>query len=168
MVEHKFNNVCDIILYAVSYLSDWFEQKDQLFAAQRIRWLASITQFTETLMFSWHYRIFTSDYMKNSEVTPLDQPLKPSVSESNISKLQLELDNSQLHWELDTDHHPISIKLELAEAWSILPVDQKTRSGRIVKPVNLSNKELRKRYPGRNKKQLQSLWASSKIRGLIV
>ena len=116
MVEQKFNNKYNIILYALSYLLDRFEQKDQLFAVQCNWWLASITQFTGTLMFYRRYRIFTSDYMKNSVVTPLDQPLKPSVSESNISKLHLELNNSRLHWELDMDHHPCSIKRELAEA----------------------------------------------------
>jgi len=168
MVEHKFNNECDIILYGFSYLLNRFEQKHQLFAVQCIWCLASITRFTETLMFYQHYRIFTSDYLGNLVVTPLDKPLKPSVSESDSSELELQLDNSQLHWESDTNHHPSSIKCELAEARSIPPVDQKIRSGRIVKPVNHSNKELQKRYPRRNKKQLQCLWAPIKKDGLIV
>jgi len=126
MIEHKFNNGCDVILFNLSYLLDRFDHNDHVFAAQCNWWLLGITQFTETSMVYQQYRIFTSHYINNLVVTPLDQPLKPSVSESYISKLQFELDNSHLHWEFDQDHYPGSMKWEIGEAQCILLVDQTT------------------------------------------
>jgi len=70
MTEHKFNNKYEVILCAFSLLLNRFEREDRVFAAQCIRELASIIQFTEILTYNRHYKVFPSDYVKNLVVTP--------------------------------------------------------------------------------------------------
>ena len=50
IVEYKFINEYEVILWALSYQLGCFEKEDQLFAAQWMSWLACIIQFTEILI----------------------------------------------------------------------------------------------------------------------
>jgi len=132
---------------------DHCKNEGQLFAARCIWWLACIIQFSERLIYYRHYKIFPSDYIRNRVVTPLDWPreFSDNVLDSDIPKLQL--DSS-------ADQSSELLAQQVAETRSILPANRRMRSARIVKPVNLSNKELQKRYPGQTKTQLQSIQES--------
>jgi len=123
LVGHKFDSEQVVILCVLYLLLDRYEKGDQLFAAQCIWWLPSIFQFTEILIYYRCYKIFPSDYIKDCVVSTLEQPSEPYVPDSKISKLQLDSNN-------------------------MLVINRRTRTRRIVKPVNVSNKELLKRYPG--------------------
>jgi len=106
MVEHKFDNEYNVVLFALSSLLDRFEEEDRLFPAQCIWWLASINQFMEIVLFYQLHNVFTSEFIKNCVVTP--SPQRPStaalVSESNIPELDLSIDS-------DTLIHPSRKKL---------------------------------------------------------
>lgn len=73
MVLHEFDNDNDVILWAFSALLDFFKKQDMLFEVQCIWWLPSIIQFTEILTYYWHYKIFPSEYLRDCQVTPLNQ-----------------------------------------------------------------------------------------------
>jgi len=160
MNERKFTNDYDIIVYAFSLLIRRFQREDNIFAAQCIWWLASIIQYTEILRFYFEYQVFPSTYVRDCIVSPLPEKISEEsiIPDSDIPELQLDS---------DTEYRFKSVSRDIAEARSILPVNRTSPSGRIAKPVNLSNKQLRKRYPGRDKKQLQALRTSLRIDGLI-
>jgi len=90
--------------------------------------------------------IFRSDYNQNLVMTRLDQPTEftNNVLDSVIPKIPLDSDTGQ---------HLEYLVREVAEIQSFLPANKRTKSGRIFKPANPSNKELGKRHPGRNKNQ---------------
>jgi len=158
MDEHTFYNEYKVILHAFYSSLDRFKLEDQLFAAQWIWWLASIIQFTEIWIYYRYYKIFPSDCIKNCKITPLNMVTESFVLDSDIPNIQLDS---------DMECCSILVTKETSEARSILPATRKTRYGKVVKSVNLSNKELRKRYAGRNKRQLQEIWAPLSKDGLI-
>jgi len=92
------------------------------------------------------YRISPSDYVTNCAVSPIVGAEKSIISDSVISELLLDF---------DTGYLSKSVEQESAEARTIHAVTRRPRSGRIVTPVNFSNKECGKRYPGRNKQPLR-------------
>lgn len=81
-------------------------------------------------------------------VTPLGLPIESTLPDSNIPEYQLDS---------DTNHRTSSIVREITKVPSIFLYIRLTWFGKIDKPVNLSNKELQKRYPGRNQQQLQGI-----------
>jgi len=161
MTERKFDNNYNIIVCAFSLLITHFVEEDNIFAAQCIWWLASIIQYTKIFKFYLEYQIFPWVYVRDCVVTPLPKkvPEETLIPDSNIPEIQLES---------DMDDWSETIKQDVAEARSILPNVQRTHSGRIVKPVHLSNQELRNRYPVRSQQQLNSLRVSLLKDGLIL
>jgi len=163
MTEQKFTNNHDIIVFALSLLLRQFQKEDKLFAAPCIWSLASIIQYTEILKYYLEYQIFPSDYIRDCVVSPLrNRDTKETIiPDSDIPELQLDSDS-------DTEYRSKLLIREIAEARSIIQSNRRIQSGRIVKPDNLSNKELLKRYPSGNKQLLRRLQESLRKDGLIL
>lgn len=159
-----FNNKYNVILLTLSKLLDCFKKQDQLFAAHCVWWLASIIQFTEVLIYYRQYKIFLSDYLNNLVVTPLDQcrEIINKVPDSDISDLQLDFNLSP---ELAVNSSMKKLLPSYRNQKQI--VQNSISSGRVSKLANLSRKELRKRYPGRSNKQLQTIQESLRKDGLV-
>ena len=161
MANRIFDNDYDIIVCSFSLLIRCFKKEDNIFAAQCIRWIISIIQYTEIFKFYLEYRIFPPAYVKDSVVTPL--LAKSSewiiIPDSDIPKWPLDS---------DTDYPSKIIQQDIAEARSILPKNWQMCSGWIVKPINHRNKELQKQYPGRSQQQLKSLPVALRKDSLIL
>lgn len=160
MNDQTFANEYDIIVCALALLLRQFENEDKWFAAQCIWWLVSIIQYTEILKYHLEYNPYPSVYLRDCIVTPLPR-------QEDKGDLVSELDIPELQLASDAVFRSQSIQREVAEAWSILPNNRRTRSGRIVKPVNRSNTKLRKRYPRKTQQQPKSIGASLKDDGSI-
>jgi hypothetical protein len=59
---HTFNNEHDILIWSFSYPIRRFEDSQNLFAAQCVWWLVSLTNLTDLVEYYCHYRTFPSDY----------------------------------------------------------------------------------------------------------
>jgi len=115
-----------------------FQKEANIFGEWCGRWLGSIIQYTEILKYYLQYQIFTSEYLTDCGLTPLtiQGGRETIIPESDILELQLDS---------DSDYISRLIEQEVTEARSTVPFCRNTRSGRIIKPVNLPNKELQKR-----------------------
>jgi len=134
MIRQPFDNDSDITVYAFSLLIRRFNKEDNIFAARCIWWLASIIQYTEIFKFYLESQIFPSTNVKDCVVTPHPKrvPEETIIPDSDIADLQLGL---------DTEYRSKSTSQDIAEERSILPVNQRTSSGRIVTPLNLTHEE---------------------------
>jgi len=93
MTKGKFSNDNDIIGYALSLLSQQFQEEDNWFAAQGIWWLSSIIQYTEILKYHLEYNMFPSKYLKECMVMPLPPQIdnKVSIPVSDIPELDVDV-----------------------------------------------------------------------------
>lgn len=150
----KFNIIYDVILCFWTLLLDCFEKEESLFVVQCIWWLASIVQFTEIRTYYLLYRIFPSDYIKKTMVTPL---LRRSVEGSSVRESGIP------SWDITTDiteHSPdpavaiYSSREKLLPGFrSNKPVINLNHSRRIFWNQNLSNMELEARLGKPSTKQ---------------
>jgi len=165
MVEQPFTNEYDIIVCTLALLLRWFQQEDNLFAAQCIWWLASIIQYTEILKFHLQYNTYPSIYVKDLKVTPLICHIdkRDLIEETNIP-------------ELDLDHTSDTVEeTPIPQLGSVLRnTHQKnlntTRSGRVFKNKSTYREpsilELEQRFWKQSKQQRKStrdrLWTEYK------
>jgi len=132
-------------LCAISLLLDRFEKEDRLFAKQCIWRLASIIQFTDILIYYWHYRIFRSDYGKNLVVMPLRNrlPSEEMIPESNILELHSAMDIITTPFERRYIDHPSRKKFLPKESSNNSSINR-TQTDKVFKPERLKQKDLRK------------------------
>jgi len=64
MVELKFDNEYEVIIFSLTTILHHLERKDHTFVVQGISWLARIIQYSEILLFDRRYNIFPSYYIE--------------------------------------------------------------------------------------------------------
>ena len=130
-----------------------FESENQLFGVQYTWWLVSIIQFTETLSYYCHYKIFPSDYGKNLVVMPLpkNEAPTPLIPESEIPVRSIETSGGESSLSQGS--------LPLKEWIGIQHELNTTRSGKVFKnkKTNHSNSEPRRQFGQQSKKELKNI-----------
>ena len=152
MTERLFANNYDIIMCALSLLIRQFQKEENIFAAQCIRWLASIIQYMEILRFLLGYQTYPSEYIRNWIVTPLPNQDNEGtiIPVSDIPALDL---NSNFNTDRLSSQEEISFNYPIRRQISL----NATQSGRVFKnepkcwePTML---ELEQRFGKRSEKQ---------------